>query len=64
MRDDEGSDKRGGCGGGEEWPDSRSMLRVDPKEFQHELDMDERKRGFKDDSSVGLNDWKPGVAME
>lgn len=55
----------GGCGGGEEWPDSRYLLKVDPKGFQHELDMDERQRGFKDDSSVfGLNDWKTGVAME
>lgn len=41
------------------------MLKVEPKEFQHELDMGERKRGFKDDSLVfGLNNWKTRVAME
>lgn len=43
MRDDEGSDKRGGCGGREKGPDSTYMLKVEPREFQHELDMGERK---------------------
>lgn len=62
---DEDSDEHGDYGGDGKWPDSTYMLKVEPKEFQHELDMGERKRGFKDDSLVfGLNNWKTRVAME
>lgn len=53
MRHDHGSDQSGNHGGGEKQSDSGYMLKVEPEEFQHELDVAcvcERERGFRVDS--------------
>lgn len=57
-------EQRGNCRGGEKWPNSGYILKLEVSECANGLNAGYEERGIKDNSKVvGLRNWKDGVSI-